>query len=99
MLVQQWNKVLANERDTALWQNVELHAKGAPDGIAAVFVFGEGHREHFLDLVRHRAPTDVLFVWVTPAPLLFWQRVRWTGFAIFGLGLLIVAGLLLRHAL
>ncbi|MBP9773117.1 MAG: hypothetical protein KBD00_00625 [Candidatus Peribacteraceae bacterium] len=99
-LAQRWNALLASpQRDNALWQNVELHAKGAPDGIAAVFVLGEGHREHFLQLVQHVLPPDALFVWVTPAPLLFWQRVKWTGLVTFGLGLLILAGLIFKHVI
>lgn len=97
-LAKAFNKALASpERDRAMFQAIieqsererkELLPRRPSTVILAAFVLGQAHRHGFLRLARQHIPEDTLFVWVTPAPLLFWIRVKQ------GAQLLIVAAVL-----
>ncbi len=85
-LVKTYNKVLASpQRDRAIFQAIMDQAEherriAPPDHrplvILATFVLGQAHRQGFLRLAKRHIPHDTLFLWVTPAPLLFGIRVR-----------------------
>jgi hypothetical protein len=83
-LIHAFNTAIASpERDRAMFQAVveqaELERKrrnDVPGQVLSVFVLGAAHRRGFLTLAKQHLPGDMLFVWVTPAPLLFMRRLR-----------------------
>lgn len=83
-LIHAFNVAIASpERDRAMFQAVveqaELERKrrnDAPGQVLSVFVLGAAHRRGFLALAKRHVPGDMLFVWVTPAPMLFMRRLR-----------------------
>ncbi len=84
-LVREYNRTLASpQRDRAIFRAVtdvaqrsstEEHT-GMSDTPTTVFVLGEAHRASMLRLCERSLPEDILFLWITPAPLLFWLRLR-----------------------
>ena len=83
-LIHAFNVAISSpERDRAIFQAIveqaEIERKrrqDQPGQVLAAFVLGAAHKRGFLKLAKQYLPDDVLFVWVTPAPMLFMRRVR-----------------------
>lgn len=71
-LVKEFNALLAHpERDRSILRQVLEHMEGP----LTVFILGNAHRRNILKLVREHIPDDVLFVWLTPPALWWWEAV------------------------
>ncbi len=100
-IVKAYNKALASpERDRAIFEAIGQQAKrdakryteGRDQPLCTVFILGQAHRHSFLHLAKQCVPSRALFVWVTPAPLLFFIRLRQIALVIFGL---VIIGILI----
>ncbi len=83
-LIHAFNVAISSpERDRAMFQAIveqaEIERKrrqDQPGQVLAAFVLGAAHRRGFLQLAKEYLPDDMIFIWVTPAPLLFMRRLR-----------------------
>jgi hypothetical protein len=97
-LIHAFNVAISSpERDRAMFQAIveqaEIERKrrnDTPGQVLAAFVLGAAHKNGFLQLAKQYLPDDVLFVWVTPAPMLFMRRVRDVVIAVVLLAILII---------
>lgn len=71
-LVQEFNALLSHpERDRSILRQI-LEQVDSP---LTVFILGNAHRRNMLKIAREHMPDDVLFVWVTPPALWWWEAV------------------------
>lgn len=73
-LIKQYNKTLSHpERDRAIQKEVLKHMGDR----MTVFVLGQAHHTNQLTFAARTMPDGVLFVWLTPPGLWWWQALLW----------------------
>ena len=91
-LIKEYNKMLKHpDRERSILREVLEHA----DQPVTAFALGQGHCHELLKLARSHMPEDVLFAWITPPQLWWWQTMFKRAGWIFLIAVLITSGILI----